>query len=97
MLKPCGWSSVLNARKPKQSSKRWLRLASQVAEPNRLSDLDIAVEWQPKEADWERLRALTQQRVEQLQMAGRRFRNWLEMECYRHLDAFSFLKAGSRG
>src|ERR1035438_999988 len=54
---------------------------------DRLSDLDIAVELQPKEADWDRLRELTQQRVEQLRMAGRRFSNWLEVEYWWHLEA----------
>jgi len=53
------------------------------ADVDRLSDLDIAVELQPKEANWDRLRELTLKRVEQLQMAGRGFRNWLEMEPHR--------------
>jgi predicted nucleotidyltransferase len=66
------------------------------AEVNRLSDLDIAVELQPKEVDWDRLRELTQQRVEQLRMAGRRFSNWLEIEYWWHLEAFRFLKGRSR-
>jgi predicted nucleotidyltransferase len=63
---------------------------------DRLSDLDIAVELQPREADWDRLRELTQKRVEQLQTAGRRFRNWLEIEYYWHLEDFQFLKGRSR-
>jgi predicted nucleotidyltransferase len=63
---------------------------------DRLSDLDIAVELQPKEPDWDRLRELTQKRVEQLQSAGRRFRNWLDIEYYWHLEAFRFLKGRSR-
>jgi predicted nucleotidyltransferase len=49
------------------------------ADVDRLSDLDIAVELQPKEANWDRLRELTLKRVEQLEMAGRRF-NWIAIE-----------------
>ena len=63
---------------------------------DRLSDLDIAVELQPKEADWDRLRELTQKRVEQLCTAGRRFSNWIELEYWWHLEAFKFLKGRSR-
>jgi predicted nucleotidyltransferase len=65
------------------------------ADVDQLSDLDIAVELQPKEANWDRLRALMLNRVEQLQMAGRRF-NWLEIEYWWHLEAFRFLKSRSR-
>jgi len=65
------------------------------ADVDKLSDLDIAVELQPKEADRDRWRALTLNRVEQLQMAGRRF-NWLEIEYWWHLEAFRFLKSRSR-
>jgi predicted nucleotidyltransferase len=65
------------------------------ADVNRLSDLDIAVELQPKEANWDRLRELTRKRVEQLQAAGRRF-NWLDVEYWWHLEAFRFLKSKSR-
>jgi predicted nucleotidyltransferase len=65
------------------------------ADVDRLSDLDIAVELKPKEADWDRRCALTLNRVEQLQMAGRRF-NWLEIEYWWHLEAFRFLKSRSR-
>jgi predicted nucleotidyltransferase len=63
---------------------------------DRLSDLDIAVELQPKEADWDRLREATQARVEQLRMAGRRFGSWPEVEYWWHLEAFRFLKGRSR-
>jgi len=65
------------------------------AEVDRLSDLDIAVELQPKEANWDRLGELTRNRVEQLQAAGRRF-NWIEAEYWWHLEAFQFLKSRSR-
>jgi predicted nucleotidyltransferase len=66
------------------------------ADVDRLSDLDIGVELQPKETNWDRLRELTLHRVEQLQMAGRRFGNWIEVECWWHLEAFRFLKSRSR-
>lgn len=66
------------------------------ADVERLSDLDIAVQLQPKEADWDRLREVTQKRVEQLRLAGRRFSNWLEIEYWWHLEAFRFLKGRSR-
>jgi predicted nucleotidyltransferase len=65
------------------------------AEVDRLSDLDVAVELQPKEADRDRLGELTRKRVEQLQTAGRRF-NWIEAEYWWHLEAFRFLKNRSR-
>jgi predicted nucleotidyltransferase len=65
------------------------------AEVDRLSDLDVAVELQPKEANWDRLGELTQKRVEQLQAAGRRF-NWIEAEYWWHWEAFQFLKSRSR-
>jgi hypothetical protein len=72
------------------------QLLERVNQVNGLSDLDIAVELQPKEVDWGRLRELTRQRVEQLRMAGRRFRSWLEVEYWWHLEAFRFLKGRSR-
>ncbi|MGD1091986.1 MAG: nucleotidyltransferase domain-containing protein [Bryobacteraceae bacterium] len=65
------------------------------ADVDRLSDLDIAVELQPKEANWDRLRELILKRVEQLEIAGRRF-NWIEIEYWWHLEAFRFLKSRSR-
>jgi predicted nucleotidyltransferase len=65
------------------------------ADVDRLSDLDIAVELQPKEANWDRLRELTLKRVEQLEIAGRRF-NWIEIQYWWHLEAFRFLKSRSR-
>jgi predicted nucleotidyltransferase len=65
-------------------------------EADRLSDLDVAVELQPKEADWGRLSEATEKRVEELQLAGRRFGSWLEVEYWWHLEAFRFLKSRSR-
>jgi predicted nucleotidyltransferase len=65
-------------------------------EVDQLSDLDVGVELQPKEVDWDRLRAATQKRVEQLQTSGRRFSSWLQVEYWWHLEAFRFLKGRSR-
>jgi predicted nucleotidyltransferase len=61
-----------------------------------LSDVDVAVELQPKEPDRDRLRGLNRARVEQLHMAGRRFSSWIAVEYWWHLEAFSFLKGRSR-
>jgi hypothetical protein len=61
----------------------------------RLSDVDVAVELAPKEADYDLVRAL-----------NRRRKNWpgkvgssgtfLEMELWWHRETFQFLKGGSR-
>jgi len=53
------------------------------------------VELQPKEPKRDRLRELTRKRVEQLETAGRQL-NLFEIECWWHLEAFRFLKRGSR-
>jgi predicted nucleotidyltransferase len=66
------------------------------ADVDRLSDVDVAVELQPKEPDWDRLRELNRARVEHLHMAGRRFSSWIAIEYWWHLEAFSFLKGRSR-
>jgi predicted nucleotidyltransferase len=62
-------------------------------EIDRLSDLDIAVELQPKERDWDRLREQTQERVEQIRTAGHRFGSWLEAECWWHMRRSSSSRA----
>ena len=49
-------------------------------EVRRLSDVDVAVELTPKEADYDRARALNRRRVEELPKQGRQFRNFLEAE-----------------
>jgi predicted nucleotidyltransferase len=66
------------------------------ADADRLSDVDIAVELQPKETDHDGLRQATEKRVEQLRMVGHRFRNLLEVEYCWHVEAFRFLKGRSR-
>jgi predicted nucleotidyltransferase len=50
------------------------------AEVQRLSDVDLAVELSPKEADSDRARALNRERAEELAGRGRQFRNILEVE-----------------
>jgi predicted nucleotidyltransferase len=65
-------------------------------EVQRLSDVDVAVEITPKEADWDRARALNRRRVEELASRGRQFRNILEVEHWWHLETFQFLKGRSR-
>ena|SRR5690242_3582233 len=62
----------------------------------RLSDVDVAVELVPKEADYERARALNRRRVEELASRGRHFRNFLEVEHWWHRETFQFLKGRSR-
>jgi hypothetical protein len=62
----------------------------------RLSDVDVAVELTPKEADYDRARALNRRRVEDLGTEGRQFRNFLEMELWWHRETFQFLKGRSR-
>jgi predicted nucleotidyltransferase len=65
-------------------------------EVQRLSDVDVAVELAPKEADYDRARALNRRRVEELARQGRQFRSFLEMELWWHRETFQFLKGGSR-
>jgi predicted nucleotidyltransferase len=65
-------------------------------EVQRLSDVDLAVELVPKEADYARLRTLNRQRVEELAGRGHQFRNFLEVERWWHRETFKFLKGRSR-
>jgi predicted nucleotidyltransferase len=62
----------------------------------RLSDVDVAVELAPKEADYDLVRALNRRRVEELARQGRQFRNFLEVEHWWHRETFQFLKGRSR-
>ena len=62
----------------------------------RLSDVDLAVELSPKQADFDRARALNRKRAEELASRGRQFRNILEVEFCWHREAFRLLKGGSR-
>jgi predicted nucleotidyltransferase len=65
-------------------------------EVERLSDVDLAVELSPKEVDFDRARLKNQQRAEELADQGRRFRNFLELECCWYFEAFQYLKGRSR-
>ena len=62
----------------------------------RLSDVDLAVELAPKEADIDRALLKNQQRVEELSGQGHRFRHFLELEACWYFETFHFLKGRSR-
>jgi len=61
-----------------------------------LSDVDVAVQLEAKEKDFDRLRAQTLDRVEDLAARGHRFRDFLEREAWRYFETRRFLKGGSR-
>lgn len=63
---------------------------------DRLSDVDVAVQLDPKELDQERARVLNKKRVAEFERKGHRFSNFLERELYWHREAFHFLKGRSR-
>ena len=65
-------------------------------EVERLSDVDLAIQLVPKEADFERLREANAERVEQLAHLGQRFNNFLEGQFCWFLETFRFLKGRSR-
>ena len=65
-------------------------------EVERLSDVDLAVQLVPKEADSQRLRAANAERVEQLAIVGRQFRGFLDQQFCWFLETFRFLKGRSR-
>ena len=65
-------------------------------EVERLSDVDVAVQLEPKEKDLNRLRAQTPDRVEELAAGGHRFRDFLEQEAWWYFETRRFLKGGSR-
>jgi len=65
-------------------------------EVERLSDVDLAVEVAPKEADFDRARVKNYERVEELTTQGHRFRNFLEQEGCWYWEVFGFLKGKSR-
>jgi hypothetical protein len=65
-------------------------------EVERLSDVDVAVQLEPKEKDLNRLRAQTLDRVEELTAGGHRFRDFLEQEAWWYFETRRFLKGGSR-
>jgi len=65
-------------------------------EVQRLSDVDLAVELAPKEADYEHAQVLNRQRAEELASRGHQFRSFLEVEHCWHRETFQFLKGRSR-
>lgn len=65
-------------------------------EVDRLGDVDVAVELQPKEPNPERLRKATQRRIAEWASLGRRIGGFLEREAWWRIEAFRFLKGRSR-
>jgi len=65
-------------------------------EVERLSDVDLAVEVAPKDADFDRASVKNYERAEELAAQGHRFRNFLEQECCWYFEVFRFLKGHSR-
>jgi predicted nucleotidyltransferase len=63
---------------------------------DRPSDVDLAVEIAPKEADAEVARAKNERCVRTLESLGHRFRGFLERQCFWHYEAFRYLKGRSR-
>jgi len=59
-----------------------------------LSDVDLAVQLEAKEKDFDRLRAQTLHRVDELITRGHRFRNFLEQEGWWYFETRRFLKGG---
>jgi predicted nucleotidyltransferase len=66
------------------------------AEVNRLGDVDVAVELQPKEADRSRLRELNYRRAAEWERNGHRFSRVLDRESWWQMETFRFLKDRSR-
>jgi predicted nucleotidyltransferase len=62
----------------------------------RLSDVDLAVEVLPKEADIDRAREQNHRRAEELAEKGKQFRNILDVELCWYFETRQFLKGGSR-
>jgi predicted nucleotidyltransferase len=68
-------------------------------EVDRLGDVDVAVELEPKEADRQRLRRLNYRRVAQTERSGHRFSTVLDREIWWRWwrsEVFRFLKGRSR-
>jgi predicted nucleotidyltransferase len=62
----------------------------------RLGDVDVAVQLEPKQQDGERARMLNEKRVAEVERKGHRFGGFLEREFYWHRETFRFLKGRSR-
>jgi predicted nucleotidyltransferase len=65
-------------------------------EVERLSDVDVAVELAPKDADFESARLKNYERVEHLEATGHRFRNFVEREGCWYWEVLGFLKGQDR-
>ncbi len=65
-------------------------------EVDRLGDVDVAVELQPKEPDPAKLRKATYARVALLEGLGRRFDGYMDKEGWWRREALQFLKGRSR-
>jgi predicted nucleotidyltransferase len=65
-------------------------------EVDRLGDVDVAVEVEPKEADRQRLRELNYRRVARAEEKGQRFSSMLDREIWWRAEVFGFLKGRSR-
>lgn len=63
---------------------------------DRPSDIDLAVEIAPKEADFDHLVQQNYDRVEDLASMGRRFRNIIDVVGCWHWEVLRYLKGGSR-
>ena len=62
---------------------------------DRLGDVDVAVQLEPKESDTEFARILNEQRVDELAILGRRFDSVLECELCWYWETLRFLKSRS--
>lgn len=65
-------------------------------EADRVSDVDLAVEIVPKEANPERARTTNERHVLQLESLGHRFRGFLDRQLFWYWEVFRYLKGGSR-
>jgi len=63
---------------------------------DRLSDVDVAVQLEPKQRDVERARVLNEQRVAELTSKGQQFVSFLERDWCWYRETFRFLKGRSR-
>jgi predicted nucleotidyltransferase len=63
---------------------------------DRLSDVDVAVQLEPKQQDGERARMLNKRRAVEVERKGHPFGGFLEREFYWHRETFRFLKGRSR-
>lgn len=69
---------------------------SYLSEAPKISDLDLAVELEPKEADPQRHQELYAQRITDAVAQGRHFRDMADMYGWPRLEVYRFLKARSR-